>query len=203
MLLSIILIFSIYLLFFYWVKVPSAIATEKLAFKFPDKYLEYTTVKCDLPDLINSEHAFVGIRPERDPGIFFFNVGIGNVFSRKIELVFTGATTVKNITFPELVAMVKEDCSQFQKGHGGYYGNELTWSYTEAEPEKTPEELGAERAAEEYSQRLHDYKLSTGQIKPEPGYKSLEEGLRASGFFNEEEIKEAVEEAGYDYVGPQ
>lgn len=66
----------------------------------------------------------------------------------------TGGTTVKNTTFPELVKMVKEDCYQFQEGHGDYYGEDLAWSYSPytPEPEKTPEEI----AEEEYERWLID-----------------------------------------------
>ena len=42
---------------------------------------------------------------------------------------YTGGTTIKNTTFPELVAMVKEDCNQFQDG--GSKG-EIEWRYSKA-----------------------------------------------------------------------
>lgn len=56
---------------------------------------------------------------------------------------YTGGTTIKNTTFPELVEMVKDDCYQFQEGHGDYYGEDLAWSYSpyEPEPEMTEQDI--------------------------------------------------------------
>jgi hypothetical protein len=52
---------------------------------------------------------------------------------------YIGSTDIKNTTFLELLKMVKEDCSQFQKNKEE---GEITWGYRKAEPQKerTPKE---------------------------------------------------------------
>ena len=53
-----------------------------------------------------------------------------------------GGTTIENTTFPELVKMVKKDCSQFQKSKGNYTDETINWSYSSYTPEPvlTPDE---------------------------------------------------------------
>jgi hypothetical protein len=52
---------------------------------------------------------------------------------------YTGGTTVTNTTFPELVAMVKEDCSQFRYGYVNPDPVGPRWTYSKHVeiPEKT------------------------------------------------------------------
>ncbi len=168
----------------------------------------YEVVRCNL-SILQPEVAFVDdyilLDVIKGLEIHFYTQENIFDFSRNSwsDKNYTGSTDVKNIAFPELLAMVKKDCSQFQEGYGDYYGDKLTWSYTEPRPEKTPEDLEAERLAEEAAERVYEYKVSTGQIEPEPSYDSMEEALRAGGFLEEEAIRNTVEDAGYDYVGPQ
>ena len=141
----IIFLLSGYFYFYNSVRIPNSIATKKLAIKFPDKYEQYTTIKCNFVDLINPEYAFVAKRPERDYEIFFFKIKTRNLFSKEIHLNYTGGTDIKNTTFPELVEMVKEDCYQFQEDFDAENPEtQIDWGYREAdspEPPKTDEEL--------------------------------------------------------------
>jgi len=67
----------------------------------------------------------------------------------------TGGTTVKNTTFPELVKMVKKDCSQFQEDFDAEDPEtQIDWGYREAdppEPPKTQEELAEEEIIEKHN----------------------------------------------------
>jgi len=47
---------------------------------------------------------------------------------------YIGSTDIINTTFPQLVAMVKEDCSQFQQGYDNPDPEGIGWTYTPAEP---------------------------------------------------------------------
>jgi len=66
----------------------------------------------------------------------------------------TGGTTITNTTFPELVKMVKEDCSQFQEDYDNPNPETgIDWGYREADPPelpKTEHELEAEKAQHRY-----------------------------------------------------
>ena len=97
--------------------------------------------------------------------VYFYK--IKNIFSEEEEnREFIGVATIKNTTFPELVKMVKEDCSQFQEGYLDYTGYEhlsdkerderyweidrknLGWTYTPYIPEPEPTEEEKARKAE-------------------------------------------------------
>ncbi len=170
----------------------------------PDnKSFDYEMVRCNHA-LFHPEVVFV-YEAERyfdsHFNLYFYNVK--NIFSAsRGNREYTGTTTVINTTFPELVTIVKEGCAQFRVGYGDYQSGKLNWLYTEPDPEKTPDTSEEDERIGERSEWLHDYKVSIGQIEPEPVYDSLEEALRAGGVL-EEAIKEMVEEAGYEYVGPQ
>lgn len=60
-----------------------------------------------------------------------------------------GGTTIKNTTFPELVKMVKEDCSQFQDDYNNPDSNGIDWGYREAEPEIIPEPVSELKMAQD------------------------------------------------------
>jgi len=189
--------------FYNSIRIPNAIAIKKLAIKFPDKYEEYKTVKCNLFDFINPEYAFIAKRPERDHEIFFFKVAFSNVISKEIRLNYTGGTDVKNTNFDELVKMVKEDCPKFQKGYGDYYGEDLAWSYSPyvPEPPKTQDEIDFEKRKEEWLKMRYEEKVASGEID-DPTFESAEEALRYNGI-PEEEIKRMIEGEGAEYIGPQ
>lgn len=114
------------------------------------------------------------------------------------ESSYTGGTTIQNTTFPELVEMVKEDCSQFRKGHGDYYGEDLAWSYSpyEPEPEKSQEDIEFEQRMDEWSTKEYNRKIESGEIVKQ----SLEEELREKGI-PEEAIKKALKDLGREYIG--
>ena len=131
-----------FLYYYNAIKIPNAIATKKLAIKFPDKYEEYKAIKCDLFDFINPEYTFIAKRPERDYELFFFNIKTSNIFSKEIILDYIGGSDIKNTTFSQLLKLVKQDCSQFQKSKGNYTDKTINWSYSKyiPEPVLTPEE---------------------------------------------------------------
>ena len=171
-------------------------------------FKNYEIANCDF-SLKNPKHAFVSfqhyIYPEDNSEMKFWRVDFYNlkrphIFSQNWNIQRTGGTTIKNTTFPELVAMVKEDCGQFQEGHGDYYGDKLAWSYSPYVPEpiKTQEEIEFEQKTEELRQREYDRKVDSGEIIL---YDSLEEVLRAAGT-SEEKIKKIVEEKNEEYLGP-
>ena len=142
----IVLSVSGYMYFFSKVRVPYAIAETKLVIKYPDKYEQYRTVKCNSLNFFEPGYAFIGKRPERDHEIFFFNVSSKEAFFMELNPEYTGGTTIKNATFDELVAMVKDDCEQFKEARGDFRDTTINWSYGkyEPEPEKTPEEIERE-----------------------------------------------------------
>jgi hypothetical protein len=90
------------------------------------------------------------------------------------ESHYTGGTDVKNTTFKELVKMVKENCSQFQKGYLDYTGYEhlseqekddryweiagknLQWTYSEYKPEPPEPALSVEdkKFKEEWEEKM-------------------------------------------------
>ena len=63
---------------------------------------------------------------------------------------YTGGTTVRNTTFPQLLKMVKEDCYQFQKSKGDRRDKTINWSYGKYTPEapKTPQQILEEQREE-------------------------------------------------------
>jgi len=76
----------------------------------------------------------------------YFTGDEGNISFKKTTRMFfqsneewkksrTGGTTIKNTTFPELVEMVKEDCSQFQKAY--YDESEIGYTDDMTDTEKT------------------------------------------------------------------
>jgi len=98
---------------------------------------------------LNDEHALIRCNyniMEPEFAYVFFAMNQGHISFDQINKIFwkakdwktssTGGTTIKNTTFPELVEMVKDDCSQFQGGHGDFYGEDLAWSYSPAPTQK-------------------------------------------------------------------
>jgi len=88
--------------------------------------------------LITSAHYQYNNIDKNSLSIGFFSLSRPHIFSSSWSIKFIGGTTVTNTTFSELVKMVKEDCGQFQEGHGDFYGKDLAWSYS---PAPTQEEL--------------------------------------------------------------
>jgi len=83
--------------------------------------------------------------------IGFYDVSRNNPFSTNWQTEYTGGTTIQNTTFPELVKMVKEDCSQFQKAKGDFHDKTINWSYSPytPKPPKSPEFEETEQTEEE------------------------------------------------------
>lgn len=106
-----------------------------------NKTINYSEIlRCNY-DLIRPEVAFVSdhilLEDFEELKVYFYKME--NIFSKKENnRSFIGTTTIKNTTFPELVVMVKDDCEQFQKGKGDYWGEDIAWSHT---PAPTQEEL--------------------------------------------------------------
>lgn len=121
-------------------------------------YVNYMPIQCKFK-LLNPEYAFVNylhyIYPDRNidkesQTIGFYTLTRSHIFSSNWNLEYTGGTTLENTTFPELVKMVKEDCSQFQEDYDNPKVDEggIDWGYREVdppEPPKTEEDLKYER----------------------------------------------------------
>ena len=106
---------------------------------------------------------------------------------------YTGGTTIKNTTFNELVEMAKDDCYQFQQGHGDYYGEDLAWSYSpyEPEPEKTEVDIIRQQISDMLREEYIQSEIDAGRREPRPT--TAEEGFRRLGY-SEEEAKKAAKE---------
>lgn len=132
---------------------------------FPDKFVTYDILRCNF-GINDIEYGFVGEYVNRIDNlkIFFYNMKRDSIFSiNDWNDEYIGGTTIKNTTFPELVSMVKEDCSQFQEGHGDYYGEDLAWSYSPYEPE--PEKSDAVKAFEKRQrEKAFDEAVEEGRI---------------------------------------
>jgi|GEM_PF-5174488 len=82
--------------------------------------------------------------------VYFYR--IKDIFSKNENTRdFIGVATVTNTTFPELVKMVKEDCSQFQADYNNPDSDGIDWGYREAEPAPTPEQIKEEEDQRYYS----------------------------------------------------
>ena len=77
-----------------------------------------------------------------------------------------GGTTIENTTFDELVKMVKEDCSQFQKAKGSASDETINWSYSPYTYEPTePKVEYTEGMIETERQRVLDQYNRVQEIK--------------------------------------
>ena len=99
---------------------------------------KYKVVECKF-NLTNPEYALVALEhyvyPEDDVDrkiwhVTFHNFSRSNIFSPNWKIDYTGGTTIKNTTFPHLVKLVKQDCSQFQKSKGNHTDETINWSYS-------------------------------------------------------------------------
>ena len=134
---------------------------------FKNTVQEYLVLSCGFKlDSIN--YAFVyeeNFENRKYYGIEHYALEKSSIFSQNLTIKFLGATTIKNTTFPELVKMVKEDCSQFQQAKGDPADKTINWSYSpytpepekEPEPERTQEEIEAIR-----QQALDQYRMTKG-----------------------------------------
>ena len=117
---------------------------------FKDRVQKYDIIKCSFA-INNLEHSFVYEEKYNERvsyHIHFYLVSRNNIFSQKLKAKYTGGTNIENTTFSELVKMVKEDCSQFQKAKGDYYDETINWSYSPYTPEP-PRPPKPERTEEE------------------------------------------------------
>ena len=77
------------------------------------------------------------------------------------ETSYTGGTTIKNTTFPELVKMVKEDCSQFQYGYDNPDPDGPRWTYTAATEEDFVEYQEPTETEIRVRDAIHSFKFLT------------------------------------------
>lgn len=121
------------------------------------QYISYDVIRCNLLSL---EYVFVDTYKDNHFEIYFHKIKFKNLFSpNKINWDdnYIGGTDIKNTTFPELVKMVKKDCSQFQEDYNNPDPNGIDWGYREAEPPAPPKTL-EEISEEEYGNRLNSIK---------------------------------------------
>ena len=123
-----------------------------------DSIKNYDAIMCNLnifqPKyiLITSAHYQYNDIDRKSLSIGFFNISRPHIFSFNWQIEYTGGTTVKNTTFPELVKMVKEDCYQFQEDYDNPNPETgIDWGYREAEPPKAQEEIEEEKIENYYS----------------------------------------------------
>ena len=81
-----------------------------------------------------------------------------------------GGTTIQNTTFPQLLAMVKEDCYQFQTGSKEIKEKGIIWSYSEAESKEEKE-----RRKKEKEERIRKEKEAWEKLSPEEKEKIMKE----------------------------
>lgn len=121
-------------------------------------YVSYKSSLCKF-DLLKPEYAFISylhyVYPEDNIDRESWNVGFYEAtrsmpFSYNWTLNYKGGTNIENATFDEIVAMVKEDCSQFQQSKGDYWDETINWSYSAYEPEPELTEEEKQKAEEEY-----------------------------------------------------
>lgn len=122
----------------------------------------YEVIRCDY-NFLRPTVVFISdqIILDKYPELAIYFSTMENTFFQ-IKESYLGVSTVKNTTFEELAKMVKEDCSQFQKGYLDYTGYEhlseqekddryweiagknLQWTYSEYKPEPPEPALSEE-----------------------------------------------------------
>lgn len=98
------------------IKIDSEIETNEW---FQNRVQKYTIIRCE-SGLLRGLYGFVyenKFKTITDEHIHFYQTMRDSIFSWTFNTQYTGGTTVKNTTFPELVKMVKKDCSQFQDSY--------------------------------------------------------------------------------------
>ena len=125
--------------------------------------------------------------------IGFYNFQKEYYLFGKWNFEYTGSTTVKNTTFPELLKMVKQDCYQFQKD----YNWAETWNTERAKTELRWQWGKADNWEQEREKREQQEKEELKKILKEKGmtweeYKKEQEQ-------NEEKIKEIRKEIDKEY----
>ncbi len=101
-----------------------------------DSIKNYDSIMCQFGILDTKYSLITYSKYEKDREyltIGFYSLSRPNLFSTNWQAEYTGGTTIKNTTFPELVKMVKEDCSQFQGGFVNEDPNGIGWTYTRAQ----------------------------------------------------------------------
>ncbi len=105
------------------------------------KLINYESVRCNW-NIFKPEVAFVDksitLGDIEELEIFFYKAkNLFKVANEDWENSYTGGTTIKNTTFPQLLAMVKEDCYQFQIN--GKKEN-ISWIWMKYDKEKEEKE---------------------------------------------------------------
>lgn len=187
-------------------KISYALAVRKKAVEFPDKYKAYTTVKCEPYDFSSNEYVFVGHRPERPFDVMFYDLISGDFINENYEFEYMGGATIENTTFPELLQMVKQDCSQFQESKGGPKDKTINWVYAEPfvgspEPQMDEETKRVRRLsnAEDYMNFIYtnqpdELKALFHEIYGDPTQLEFFEKLELFAKIEEEGINQKYEE---------
>ena len=131
----------------------------------------YKTIRCNL-NILEPKVIFISdLFYENDSALSIFFYNIENSFSKKVEEIRTGGTAIRNTTFPELVKMAKEDCSQFQQSKGDFNEETINWSYSPYTPEPPEVELTEE---EKEAERIWHEKMRKQYEEDSKNYKPIE-----------------------------
>jgi len=149
--LIIILFLIIALSIFYYKNKHVSLVEKKSEINTHDWYKE-TLIQYDIRlcgfDILQPEYVLITEEDilgdgELDYELLYYKIKNKLPFTSNWNAEYIGGTNVKNVTFNQLVDMVKKDCGQFQKSKGDHADETINWSYGEyiPEPEKTQEEL--------------------------------------------------------------
>ena len=118
----------------------------------------------------------------------FYNFQKENLIFGKWNFEYTGGTTISNTTFSNLLKMVKEDCSQFQKDSKDikdFKYKDISWGHREYDA-KAEEQKELQKKMEYERLGIKKYKST------EENLKKVEKMFREHGGIPEEQIQEVL-----------
>ena len=165
-----------------------------------DSIKNYEITICNL-NIFKPKIAYVSYSRREDRGerhhVSFYDFQKENIFFGQWNFDYTGGTTIRNTTFPELLKMVKEDCYQFQKPFGNYDDLIMNWSYSKAKP-KLSEEEKKEKEEEKIQEDIEQKKEEISKLT-EKKQKELKERYGYDENFTDEKFVRWVEDT--DFTG--
>ncbi len=166
----IIILISFVLLYFvsFWIQniiIKKNIDNYILSFQYNvENIKKRDVVRCNY-NILRPEFAEVELENRNNRDILYISFWKGDILFRITKENWrkykVGGTTISNTTFPQLLAMVKEDCYQFQKSNNWYNkeSKEIKWNWSRAETKEEREKRELERKEEEKKQEEFIKKL--------------------------------------------